>query len=122
MPNDNHMPNDNPSRPPSAQPWSPPEPGVLLNMMLEVPGTLALLWQQVLAGAPAPMAAWDAQKKQAGARPGAPWEGLFQVQAPTNRGEPPPPPFSPSEARKTDFWTRALRSFRFGLTAPLKER
>lgn len=117
------MPNDNQSRPPSTQPGSPPEPAVLLNMMLEVPETLALLWQQVLAGAPSSMAAWGAQRRQAaGARPGAPWEGLFQVRAPTGRGEPPTPSFSPSGVPAAGFWRRALRSFRSGLTAPLKER
>ncbi len=115
------MPQDNESPRSSAQPWSPPEPGTLMNMMLEAPETLLLAWQQMLAGAPALPASWGAQWRQVpGGKPGAPWEGTFQVQAPAERSEPSTHPPAQVQVQLLDFWRRTMRSFRHGLAAPPK--
>ena len=114
------MPNDNESPRPSAQPWSPPDPGKLMNLMLEVPETVLLVYQQLVAGAPtAPLTGaskvpWE-MWSQEGARPDGPVRGTpAESPGSADRSEPPHPLTLWLHIDVADFWRRSLRPFRNG--------
>ncbi len=113
------MPNERETPRPSAQPRIQPDPGALLNAMQQVPETLLLAWQQVVAGAPT---TWSAQWTLGESRfPGAPQEQVSQEPPSTSRREPPHPDFSRMHGEALDFWIRLPRSFLKGLVVPARE-
>jgi hypothetical protein len=122
------MPTDNESPRPSAQPAFPPDPGKLMTLMMEVPETLMLVYQQFVAGAPtAPLAGgppgpWELPWRQAGARPSGPPRGATATGSPPDRSEPPHVLDLWLHLDVADFWRRSLRSFRNGLAGPSGDR
>ena len=115
------MPYDNESPRARAQPWPQPDPGMMMNMLLEVPETMLLMYQQMLAGAPT--APWDAQWRQVVfSSASSPSAGASQPSAFPEYDEAQQQHFTQEQVDVADFCRRTLQSFRRGLVMPPKDR